>query len=403
MLFNALVALIIVFLLVLNVRLYQPGRIDTTITQLHFIGHSLDEGGAERMQQLFPEGYLFTWALYGLASANMARALAPTDPRRAEALSAAREAVKHVDSETARATFNADMTPRYGAFYASWSLYVRSAVLRASGPHDPVPFNLAQFQADCDTFVLALALNDSPFLESYPAAVWPVDTTVGIAALAIADPFLQHRHQASIATWLERARQRGDLATGALPHRATEQGMPAGGARGGSLAMMSFVLAEVDPAFARRQYQALRQHFVDYHAGVVAVREYPHGGDGPGDIDSGPLLFGFSASASVLGVGAAIANGDAALADTLLSTIEFAGMALQTGDGRKYAGGLLPVGDAFLAWARSAPPVTGAPYAAIVPHWWRVPIHAASLLLAGILAWMALWMRRRSARKHTGV
>jgi hypothetical protein len=36
------------------------------------------------------------------------------------------------------------MTPRYGVFYASWSLYLRGAVLRASGPADPVPFELGR-------------------------------------------------------------------------------------------------------------------------------------------------------------------------------------------------------------------------------------------------------------------
>jgi hypothetical protein len=83
--------------------------------------------------------------------------------------------------------------------------------------------------------------------------------------------------------------------------------------------MMSLVLADVDPAFARQQYDALRTNFVDYNWGIPAGREYPHGVNGASDVDSGPLVLGFSGPASVLGAGAAIANGDDSLAGTLLA------------------------------------------------------------------------------------
>jgi hypothetical protein len=381
-----LVSAIILLLALTNFRLYSPGRTDTAMSQLYFLKQSLSEGGAERMQTLFPEGYLFTWALYGLTSANVARSLPPDDPRRTEALRAAREAVTHLDTAAAKGTFVADMTPRYGAFYASWSLYLRSAVLRASGPADPAPFDRVRFERDCDDFAGALSSSESPFLDSYPSAAWPVDTAVGVAALAIADPYLGHRHKATIAGWVARARQHRDLRTGALSHTATPEGHPAGGPRGGSLAMMSYVLADVDPVFAREQYAALRKYFVDYRWGIPAVREYPHGVNGPSDVDSGPLVMGFSGPASVLGAGAAIANGDHTLASTLLATIEMVGMPVELGGSRQYAGGYLPVGDGFLAWARSAPPPPTAVYPTIIPPGWRLLVHALSLLVAGALA-----------------
>ena len=394
-----LAAAAILVLVLLNVRLYKPGRTDTAITQLAFLKQSLSEGGAERMQLLFPEGYLFTWALYGLTSANVARSLPPGDPRRAEALRAAREAVVHMDSQAAKGTFIADMTPSYGAFYASWSLYLRSTVLRASGPTDPVPFDRARFEADCDSFAAALSKTDSPFLDSYPQAVWPVDTSVGIAALAIADPYLGYRHKQTIATWIARARLRRDLQTGALSHNATADGLPYGSPRGGSLAMMSYVLAEADPVFARQQYDVLRKYFVDYNWGIPAVREYPHGVNGVTDVDSGPVILGFSGPASVIGAGAAIANGDESLATTLLATVEFVGMPVEAGGVRQYAGGYLPVGDAFLAWSRTARAATGGAFPDIVPPGWRLLIHAGSLLLAGAIAYLASSIAGRKTSK----
>jgi hypothetical protein len=378
---TTVIVALVLLLALLNARLYQPGRVTTSMTQLQFIKQSLNEGGAERMQQLFPEGYLFTWALYGLTSANVARSLPPHDPRRAEALRAAREAITHVDSAPARATFIKDMTPNYGVFYASWSLYLRSAVLRASGPADPVPFDRKQFERDCDALALALAQSDSPFLASFPGAVWPVDTSVGIAALAIADPYLEHRYRPLITKWVAQARQHRDVPSGALSHMASLGGDPMGVPRGGSLAMMSYVLADVDPAFARQQYDALRKHFVDYRWGMPGVREYPHGVDGAADVDSGPIMLGFTGPASVLGAGAAIANGDDTLATTLLATVEVVGMPFERDGQRRYAGGYLPVGDAFLAWARSVPPASPAhTFGAAVPDWWRLLLHALSLV-----------------------
>jgi hypothetical protein len=47
------------WLLALNCRLYEPNRVDTAIAQLRFLAKSLEQGGAERMQSIFPEGYVY--------------------------------------------------------------------------------------------------------------------------------------------------------------------------------------------------------------------------------------------------------------------------------------------------------------------------------------------------------
>src|SRR5687768_3960925 len=80
------------FLLLLNVRLHRPGGPGTVQAQLRHLEGALGEGGAEEMQTLFPEGYVFTWSLYGLASAQVARQLPPQDPRRPHLLAETRRA-----------------------------------------------------------------------------------------------------------------------------------------------------------------------------------------------------------------------------------------------------------------------------------------------------------------------
>ncbi len=122
---------------------------------------------------------------------------------------------------------------------------------------------------------------------------------------------------------------------------------------------------------------ASEQSLVARFARVCAFdseRDFPRASRRGGDIDSGPLLFGISASATVVAVRAARVNGDEALAVDLLTVIDVGGVPRE----RCYGLGLLPVADAFLAWARAAPsPSVGAPTVPRSPTsswrlWWSV-------------------------------
>jgi hypothetical protein len=67
----------------------------------------------------------------------------------------------------------------------------------------------------------------------------------------------------------------------------------------------------------------------------------------------------------------------------------------------RYALGLLPVGDAFLVWAKNSSPwVTSWSPATdlppIVQPWWRLPFHLVTLLIAALL-----WRLDRVARSLT--
>jgi hypothetical protein len=367
----------------LNLGLYKPGRLETAVAQLRFLSRELERGGAERMQSLFPEGYVFTWALYGLAWTNVARALPSSDSRRLEALTAAHGAIAKVNSEYARSTFNLNMEPMYGAFYSSWSLYLRSSVLRTLAPDDLEDFDLVAYELDCERFASSLSNSDTPFLASYYGAVWPADTVIGLAALAIRDSVLEPRYGPLIQKWIVDIRHRLDPELGAIPHAANLDGFPLGGPRGESLALMSLVLADVDTVLSGEQFDILRSEFVDYTWLVPGVREYPHGVSGEADIDSGPIILGYSGPATVVGAGAAIANGDEELATNLLAIADAAGFPIEIDGRRSYAGGLVPVGDAFLAWARTAAPrrssVRGQDRA--IPATWRLPVHLISLVL----------------------
>ncbi len=357
------------------------------------------------MQEIFPEGFVFTWALYGLSSVQVAAQLGGDDPRRTALLREARRAGEQVDSDLGRAPFDDDLDPPYGAFQNAWSLYVRAELARATGAALEPAFR-ARFTRDCVAFAAALERSPSPFLPSYARSAWPADTAVAIAALGIHDQLFPPRFGRAIASWSGAVRPRLDPELGALAHAAeVGSGAPRMGVRGSSLALVSRVLVDADPELARAHYEILRQHFVDFTWGVPGIREYPHGVRGPGDVDSGPILLGFSGPAVVVGAAAARAHGDIALADTLMAAVEVGGLPVELGGARRYAGGLVPVGDAFIAWARSTPverrarqALTPKTWEPLVPRRWALPAHLVSALAIGLLLvppvrWLREWSR----------
>ena len=93
---------------------------------------------------------------------------------------------------------------------------------------------------------------------------------------------------------------------------------------------------------------------------------------------------------------AARANGDAVLATDLSREAELIGLPVSGAGMRRYAFGALPVGDAFLAWARTRP-LADPGTATVEPTprpWW--PLYLGMCLLpAALLTALAL---RRPAR-----
>ncbi|MBB5434267.1 hypothetical protein [Nocardiopsis composta] len=372
---------------------------------LRFLGAELRGGAGERMQALFPEGYVFTHALYGLSRANSGT----LDPgRREEALAEARWALDRLDSPAGTAPFPRQADPGYGVFHAGWSTYLLARIVELAGGPDAAPGEARRLAADAEeiaaAFDASLADSGSPYLAAYPGQAWPVDSVAAAAALAratevlrgVQDPEWSEARTATLDAWSAAVRERTDPGTGLIPHRVdAETGAPIGPARGSSQALLLRFLPDVDPAWAAEDYRTFREEFRSGHAWAPGVREFPAGVDGAGDVDSGPLILGLSASASAVALGDAVLYGDEPAAAALTGLGEPLGAAAG-GEQRAYLGGALPVGDAFMVWSRTtagerpAPvPPPGHPPAPPA-SWWRLPWQAAGVLTAAA-AWWGAW------------
>ena len=361
--------------------------------QLTFLRHALDRGAADEAQATFPEGYFFLYALYGLTEVQLGLDEAPAD--RADELREARWALAQIEGDKGRAPFDPGLKPAYGIFYRGWTNWLRGGVLALQ----PDPAQTGRFESDSAEIAAAFEAADTPFLPAYADQSWPVDSTVAIASLRLHDALLPPRYTATVARWLAGAKQRLDPATGLLPHRCdAATGAPIEGARGSSQSMIQRFLVDIDPAFARDQYLRFRTLFRSAPLGLgPAIREYPAGTDGPGDVDSGPLLLGVSLSATVVALGAARAQGDGRLAGALANYGDLAGLPVDTPWTRRYAFGVLPAGDAFLAWSKSARPLVAARPRAPDPdvsRFWRLPL-LTLFLLVGAAPWVVVAVRRR--------
>jgi len=387
-----------VLLIAVQSRLYVPptdvagpGRIPPdVIAQLRFLRGALERGAGEEMQQLFPEGFFFSHVLYGLAWVEVGASVAPDDPQHEQAITGAWWAADRLDSPASLMPFSPALDPPFGVFVVGWGTWLRTGILALEAPDRRDPDRVARVIDDCQALGAAFARSSTPFLTSYPGQAWPVDSIVGIAALRRCNDLFELRYDDVIARWITLAQERLDPATGLLSHRADPRtGQPLDSARGSSQSVIARFLPAIDPIWGLDQYRRFRARFVTTVAGLPGVREYPHGQEGNGDVDSGPLLAGVSLSATTVTLGAARAWGDTGLAEPLRFGGEFLGMGITVGDEKRYALGMLPVGDAFLVWSKTAPLWRTRPpdqsFDPVVPFWWRLPLHAISLMLIALI------------------
>jgi hypothetical protein len=369
--------------------------------QLAFLRAELDDGAGADAQRLFPEGYFFLHALYGLCWLELGRR--DRTAHLGVAVREARWALDRLESPAGRAPFSPDLAPAYGIFFRGWTNWLRGAILSVQ-PGDPV--QTQRFAEDSAALGAAFDATTSPFLPAYPGQAWPVDSTVAVASLRLHDRLLPARFTGTVERWLGQTRAHLDPRTGLIPHRVdSATGDPLDGARGSSQSLILRFLVDVDPAFAREQYLRFRDRYVVRPLGLgPAVREFPDGVRGAADVDSGPLPLGVSFSATVVTIGTAQVNGDARLAAALANVVEVGGVPVATPWTKRYGFGLLPIGDAFLAWSKAARPWLaddgkGTP-AGISPLW-RIPLLSLLLIIA-TAPWLPALVRRYRARRAPG-
>lgn len=163
---------------------------------------------------------------------------------------------------------------------------------------------------------LADEMDASPYglLEDYPGECYPIDILPAVAVIQRADGVLGTDHSAFVDRALRAFEDtRLDSATGLPAYRCdalTGEGL--GSARGVGISYMLIWAPELWPETARQWYELYDEQFWQQNWFAAGFREFP--ADYPytvpwmGDVDSGPIPFGYGTAASAFGIGAARAN-----------------------------------------------------------------------------------------------
>lgn len=386
----------------LNAKLYFPPSVEPdfgkvprhALAHLAWIREKLEAGAGEEMQQLFPEGYFFSHVLYGLAWVEIGLR---SEGKVEDAVSEARWALANIESEKGKAPFSAELPPGHGMFYSGWRNHLLAGIVLLDGEAD----ELAELRARCDELEEALENSPAwPWLASYHGQVWPCDAPPGIHAMRVFDQVEGNgRYADFIHGWLGAVSQNLDPEYGMVTHIADPRtGKPVGVPRGTSQVIVLRFLADIDPGFAHGQYRRFQENFVGNVLGMPGILEYPRGTKGHGDVDSGPLVAGVSVSASVVGMGVAQVYGDHGFSRATSQLGEVLGLPWGIGK-RRYLGGVLPVGDAFVVHAMTARPWIGgesgmAVQGTPVSKFWRWGIHLLSAFAGGVLFLLWRWVSK---------
>ncbi len=350
----------------LNLSLYHQATFETRtsgsiqVDVLHQLGHlknKMHRGASRKMQRLFPEGFIFINALYGLTWAETIATLDEEDPIFQNGIKEINWTIAAMDSDYGKHIFSEKLHPTYGAFYNGWTNYLRGKKLALQAPARRDSLEIQHFQENCAALALAFQVSESPYLMSYSGAAWPADNLVCMAALSIHDQIFRPKFTINKQIWLEKVKARLDPETQLIPHSVKPNtGYARQGPRGSSQSLMNVFLLDIDKDFACEQFEIYRELFLDYRFGLPGIREYPKGKIGRGDVDSGPVILDVGGAASIVGIKAMALYGDRMIFDGLRTSVEGFGVAIDSGKKKRYLFGQLAMADAFIAWANASNP-----------------------------------------------
>jgi hypothetical protein len=198
---------------------------------------------------------------------------------------------------------------------------------------------------------------------TYPWESYPVDQAVCAGSVGLHDLATGSDHTERLADWTARFRQAAvDPETGWLFQRLdSEDGIPGDHPRASGTALAAYALLYAAPELSGELYGALAEHGLRAPLGLGAIREYPPGIRGRGDIDSGPVILGFGVSATGFAMAGARAHGDERAYRRIGRTAALFGLPGWRHGGRWYwTGGA--IGNAIMLAMHTAPK------AAVVPE-----------------------------------
>lgn len=150
-------------------------------------------------------------------------------------------------------------------------------------------------------------------LESYPSSIWIPDNTVALASLKLHSSNTNSNYEVICTKWVEYAKANlTENKTGVLYSTVNAAtGKPVEEPRGSMLGWSIMFINQFDREFATELYKKYKKRFsFDFLIFRLFKERYGNWDTDEGDIDSGPVIFGYSIPANEFALGCSVLSGD---------------------------------------------------------------------------------------------
>jgi len=254
--------------------------------QINYLNKLLDQGYDNTLQNRYPEGKVFSNALFALSIIEYAQQSRKPQKKWAQMVDTR---INQLISKKARATFVEEMNPPYGAFYTGWvnlvlKSYIESDLFvecaskqKFKDQHTQLTKKIVQVQSD-----------SIRILDTYPGSNWPGDNLV--ALISISDTQIQEN-------WLKQLYKTSESKFPLIYH----VGSRVHEVRGSSQALIIYLIAQYDFKKAEKDNIHFQSNFIDNFLGIEFVKEHLEKNE-DADIDSGPVILGYGAAATIMNI-----------------------------------------------------------------------------------------------------
>ena len=375
-------------LIYFNIKLYlgpdlgnQNELIESSLNQLKFLENGLkNQNFGEKSQKVFPEGYVFINALYGLSWCELIKNKDSSSSIFIKGLQEAKFAYSQLKSQKAKSTFPQTLPIKFGAFYTSWTNYLLAKINSLEKSKGSI--ETLDFIKNCDEINSAFIKNDFELLESYPDQIWPADNMGMIASLRIYDDNYGKKYNNTYEQIIEKLKAKNNQTY--IPH---SNGQTKNFPRGSSSSLMLIFLPEIDQKFAFNVFNNFKKEFLSIKIGQAGIKEFPEYISGDEDIDSGPIVWDIGFSGTIVSIGTFMRFNEINIANKISNEVETVGFPLTFNGRKKYLLGSLPIADAFILWSRLQKPIILSKKNNETPYS-NNKLHFISLIVIGIFSYL---------------
>ncbi len=326
--------IIVYFIICFATPFNKSLRHRSTENQINYLSHILDQGYDDHLQSRYPEGKVFSNALLALSILEHCN---KTENVNAKYSKTVDKCIQRLLSENSLKNFPTHINPPYGMFYNGWVNHVMVSYTKSS------LFQFSEIQKEIlassqtiESRLLSAQKDSVRLLDSYEGSYWPADNLIGI--VSIKDSVIGR-------LWLEKQLSGTYHPTKLINHAGDQHSI----IRGSSSALMTYCMSKISYSDVIQYNDRYKKIFVDQYFGIQIVKENENGSN-DSDYDSGPVFFGYGATATIMNMKTQASLGDqnSKITWAFFNSISFPINLVQS---KYYLFKQEPMFDLFMLWA----------------------------------------------------